>query len=121
MDRASTAHFGGGTGAGNERVVRGAGCNKGGLESARERQHSNENAHGSGNTRHRNDRGGPASFDAPNVINDGDGHFQTLLKALTTRMRIAPIPGSRPLAIPTTRANPRPTASSDSESIRGGR
>src|SRR5258708_14706750 len=39
----------------------------------------------------------------------------TLLNALTTRMRMAPMPGSRPLATPTRSANPRPSVRSDLE------
>jgi hypothetical protein len=34
----------------------------------------------------------------------GDQHPQTLRSALTTRMRMAPMPGRMPLAMPTTRA-----------------
>ena len=76
IERDCTGHFGCGPRAGNERVVRGAGRNKRGLESACERQHGNEDTHGSGNPHHCNDCGGPASFDAPDVVDEWNGHFR---------------------------------------------
>ncbi len=57
---------------------------------------------------------------AAHIIDDRDRHGQTLRSALTTRMRMAPMPGSRPLMTPTISAVARPTERIAGERIRVG-
>ena len=52
-------HFRSRAGAHDQRISGGAGSNQGSPESAREREHGDEDAHGSRDAEHRNDRGSP--------------------------------------------------------------
>src|ERR1700747_2376178 len=61
-----------------------------------------------------------ASLDAADVVNHRNGHGQTLLRALTTRMRMAAMRGNKPAATPTAKATTRPTAKIDPGSTRFG-
>ena len=76
IDAHASGHFRCRPGAHDYGVVFGAGRNQRRLESASERQHRHEDAHGTGNSENCNDGRSPACFDASQIVNDRNGHFR---------------------------------------------
>src|SRR5215467_667847 len=106
----NTVHFRGRAGAPHQRVACRAGMYQRGLEAASEGQHGHEYSHRAGNSEHSHDSGCPASTHAAKVVDNGNGHGQTLLIASTTRKRIAVRAGRIPAMTPTTMAKTIPPA-----------
>ena len=69
-------HFRCGAGAHDDGVVFGAGCDERGFESAREREHRDENADGARDAEDGDDCRRPTSFHAANVIDDWNRHVR---------------------------------------------